>query len=125
MSYPTFIFWVRNPTSRLVAFKPNHQLDGCTKNLHMNFHTTVAGMSRVDVHATISDRWRALRVKLDAARRFRSSLPRFRSPKAKPEAHLIDGPSMSPSLDPFSVSACSSFPLFVVVLVLLWRGSRL
>ncbi|CAM6071362.1 unnamed protein product [Sphagnum tenellum] len=47
-------------------------------------------MSRVHVHVTISDRWRALRVKLDAARRFRSSLPRFRSPKAKPEAHLID-----------------------------------
>jgi hypothetical protein len=55
---------------------------------------SVAGMSRVDVHATISDRCRALRVKLDAARRFRSSLPRFRSPKAKPEEHLIDGPSM-------------------------------
>jgi hypothetical protein len=55
---------------------------------------SVAGMSMVDVHATISDRWRALRVKLDAARRFGSALPRFRSPKAKPEEHLTDCPSM-------------------------------
>jgi hypothetical protein len=57
---------------------------------------SVASMSRVDVDATISDSLRDRRVKfMDAARRLRPSLiPRFRSPKAKPEEHLIDGPSM-------------------------------
>ncbi|CAM6045591.1 unnamed protein product [Sphagnum compactum] len=56
---------------------------------------SVAGKARVDVPATISDRWRALMVKMDAVRRFRSSLARFRSRKAKSEEHLIDDPSMS------------------------------
>jgi hypothetical protein len=69
--------------------------DGASHSRQKDMPTaSVAGMSWVDVHATISDRWRALRVKLDAARRFRSSLPRFHSPKPKPEEHLIDGPSM-------------------------------
>ncbi len=54
----------------------------------------VAGKARVDVPATISDRWRTLMVKMDAVRRFRSSLARFRSRKAKSEEHLIDDPSM-------------------------------
>jgi hypothetical protein len=56
---------------------------------------SVAGKARVDVPATISDRWKALMVKMDAVRRFRSSLARFRSRKAKSEEHLIDDPSMS------------------------------
>ncbi|CAK9190914.1 unnamed protein product [Sphagnum troendelagicum] len=56
---------------------------------------SVAGKAGVDVPATISDRWKALMVKMDAVRRFRSSLARFRSRKAKSEEHLIDDPSMS------------------------------
>jgi hypothetical protein len=55
---------------------------------------SVAGKAGVDVPATISDRWKALMVKMDAVRRFRSSLARFRSRKAKSEEHLIDHPSM-------------------------------
>lgn len=55
---------------------------------------SVSGKARVDVPATISDRWRALMVKIDAVRRFRSSLARFRSRKAKSEEHLMDDPSM-------------------------------
>jgi hypothetical protein len=55
---------------------------------------SVVDKARVDVPATISDRWRALMVKMDAVRRFRSSLARFRSRKAKPEEHLIDDPPM-------------------------------
>jgi len=55
---------------------------------------SLAGKARVDVPATIPDRWRALMVKMDAVRRFRSSLVRFRSRKAKSEEHLIDDPSM-------------------------------
>jgi hypothetical protein len=55
---------------------------------------SVAGNSRVDVPATTSDRWRALMVKMDAVGRFRSSLARFRSRKAKPEEHLRGDPSM-------------------------------
>jgi hypothetical protein len=50
---------------------------------------SVAGNSRVDVPATTSDRWRALRVKLFAVGRFRSALARLRSRKAKPEEHLL------------------------------------
>ncbi len=54
---------------------------------------SVAGKARVNVPATHSASWRALMVKMDAVRRFRSSLGRFRSRKAKSEEHLIDDPS--------------------------------
>jgi hypothetical protein len=54
---------------------------------------SVAGKARVDLLATISDKWRALMVKMDAVRRFRSSLARFRSRKAKSKEHMIDDPS--------------------------------
>jgi hypothetical protein len=80
---------------------------------------SVAGNSRVDVPATTSDRWRALMVKMDAVGRFRSSLARFRSCKAKPEENFMrDDTSMySPAFHPFSFSDCNSFLHFFLVLL--------
>jgi hypothetical protein len=76
--------------SRLSRTKENDASQSRPKDMPM---ASVVGKARVDVPATISDRWRALMVKMDAVRRFRSSLARFRSRKAKPEEHLIDDPS--------------------------------
>jgi len=75
----------------LESIKEDDASQSRQKNMPM---ANVAGKARVDVPATISDRWKALMVKMDAVRRFRSSLARFRSRKAKSEEHLIDDPSM-------------------------------
>ncbi len=77
--------------SRLSRIKEDDASHSRQKDMPM---ASVAGKARVDVPATISDRWRALMVKMDAVRRFRSSLARFRSRKAKSEEHVIDDPSM-------------------------------
>ncbi len=77
--------------SRLSRIKEDDSSQSRLKDMPM---ASVAGKGRVHVPATISDRWRALMVKMDALRRFRSSLDRFRSRKAKSEEHLIDDPSM-------------------------------
>ncbi len=77
--------------SRLSRMKEDDASQSRQKDMPM---ASVAGKGRVDVPATISERWRALMVKMDAVRRFRSSLARFRSRKAKSKEHLIDDPSM-------------------------------
>ncbi len=76
--------------SRLSCIKEDDASQSRQKDMPM---ASVAGKARVDVPATISDKWRALMVKMDAIRRFRSSLARFRSRKAKSKELLIDNPS--------------------------------
>ncbi|KAH8973335.1 hypothetical protein BDL97_01G041100 [Sphagnum fallax] len=78
--------------SRLSRIKEDDASQSRQKDMPM---ASVAGKARVDVLATISDKWRALMVKMDAVRRFRSSLARFRSRKAKSKELLIDDPSTS------------------------------
>ncbi len=77
--------------SRLSRIKEDDASHSRQKDMPM---ASVAGKASVDVHATISDRWRALMVKMDAVRRFRSPLARFRSRKAKSKEQLIYDPPM-------------------------------
>jgi hypothetical protein len=102
--------------SRMSRIKEDDASDSGQEDMRT---ASVAGNSRVDVPAKTSDRWRALMVKMDAVGRFRSSLARFRSRKAKPEENFMrDDTSMySPALHPFSFSDCSSFLHFFFVLL--------
>ncbi|CAK9189708.1 unnamed protein product [Sphagnum troendelagicum] len=72
--------------SRMSRIKEDDARDSGQEDMRT---ASVAGNSRVDVPAKTSDGWIAPMVKMDAVRRFRSSLARFCSRKAKPEENFM------------------------------------